>query len=107
MKFREGWDNPNVFQETSKLFVFFVNLRKKQDNMGHDAIKLELIEWLTKLDDDDTLDFLKIVKESREVSQDWWYDLTHEQKLGIERGLKDIDSGNVTPHSEITSKYGL
>jgi hypothetical protein len=75
--------------------------------MGHDALKLELIEWLTKLNDDETLDFLKIVKQSREIDQDWWHDLTHDQKLGIERGLNDIDSGKVTPHSQITIKYGL
>ncbi len=75
--------------------------------MGHDAIKLELIEWLTKLNDNDTLDFLKIVKESRKANQDWWFDLTNEQKMGIERGLSDIDSGKVTPHSEIANKYGL
>lgn len=75
--------------------------------MGHDAIKLELIEWLTKLNDDETLDFLKIVKESRKNNQDWWFDLTNEQKKGIERGLRDISLGNVTLHSEIANKYGL
>jgi len=75
--------------------------------MGHDAIKLELIEWLTQLNDDDTLDFLKIVKDSRKDNQDWWFELTNEQKMGIERGLKDIDLGKVTPHSEIAHKYGL
>jgi predicted transcriptional regulator len=75
--------------------------------MGNEAIKLELIGWLTKLDDDDTLDFLKIIKESRENNQDWWFDLTNEQKKGIERGLRDINLGKVTPHSEIAGKYGL
>jgi len=75
--------------------------------MGHDAIKLELIEWLTQLNDDDTLDFLKIVKDSRKDNQDWWFELTNEQKMGIERGLSDIDLGKVTPHSEIAHKYGL
>jgi hypothetical protein len=75
--------------------------------MGHDAIKLELIEWLTKLDDDETLNYLKIVKESRETDQDWWHDLSQDQKLGIEKGLKDIDAGRVTPHSQVASKYGL
>ena len=75
--------------------------------MGHNALKLELIEWLTKLNDADTLDFLKIVKESQKENQDWWLDLTTEQKKGIERGLRDISLGKVTPHSEIVDKYGL
>ncbi len=75
--------------------------------MRHDAIKLELIEWVTKLNDDDTLNFLKIVKESRKENQDWWLDLTNEQKKGIERGLRDISLGRVTHHSEIADKYGI
>lgn len=75
--------------------------------MRHDAIKLELIEWLTKLDDDDTINYLKIVKDSSESGNDWWHDLTEEQKQGIERGLRDIDQGRVTPHDQVKRKYGL
>ena len=51
--------------------------------MGHDAIKLELIQWLTKLEDSETLDYLKMVKDSSGTSSDWWHDLTDEQKAGI------------------------
>lgn len=40
----------------TKLFVFLVNLKKI--SMGHDAIKLELIEWLTRLDDDESINNL-------------------------------------------------
>ncbi len=75
--------------------------------MGHEAIKLELIEWLTKLEDDDTLDYLKVVKDSSDSHTDWWHDLTEEQKSGIERGLKDIDHGRVHSHNDIKLKYGL
>ena len=75
--------------------------------MGHEALKLELIEWLTHLNDDDTITYLKIVKDSSEKGSDWWQDLTDEQKAGIERGLKDIDAGRVTPHDQVKDKYGL
>ena len=75
--------------------------------MGHDAIKLELIEWLTKLKDSETLEYLKIVKDSRDIDHDWWDDLTEEEKKGIKRGLKNIDEGKVTPHEEVVKKYGL
>lgn len=75
--------------------------------MGHDAIKLELIEWLTKLEDDDTIEYLKLVKDSSFSEEDWWHNLTMEQKQGIERGLRDIDEGRVTLHEEIKKKYGL
>jgi hypothetical protein len=75
--------------------------------MGHEALKLELIEWLAHLDDDDTITYLKIVKDSSETGSDWWQDLTDEQKAGIERGLEDIDAGRVTPHDQVKDKYGL
>jgi hypothetical protein len=74
--------------------------------MGHDAIKLELIEWLTKLEDDNTIQFLKIIKDT-DSNEDWWNELSSEQRQGIERGLKDIEDGRVIPHDEIRLKYGL
>ena len=75
--------------------------------MGYDAVKLELIEWLTKLEDSDTIEYLKFIKDYREENRDWWDDLTSEQKEGLLRGLKDIDEGKVTPHEEVVRKYGL
>jgi hypothetical protein len=74
--------------------------------MGHDAIKLELIEWLTKLEDDNTIQFLKIIKDT-DSNEDWWDELTEDQKQGIQRGLKDIEEGRVVPHDEVRLKYGL
>lgn len=75
--------------------------------MGHDAIKLELIEWLTKLEDDETIQYLKIVKDSKSNEHDWWDDLSENEKKGIERGLKDIEAGRVVSHDEVRLKYGL
>ena len=75
--------------------------------MGSEAIKLELIEWLTKLEDEETIQFLKIFKDSKEEHSDWWDDLTDEQKLGIQRGLNDNDQGKIFPHDEVKRKLGL
>ena len=75
--------------------------------MGHEAIKLELIQWLASLEDDETLDYLKVVKDSNETQKDWWNDLTDEQKSGIARGLKDVDEGRVRSHNDIKIQYGL
>jgi hypothetical protein len=80
---------------------------RKAIAMGHEALKLELIEWLTHLDDDDTISYLKIVKDSSEKGSDWWQELSGEQKRGIERGLRDIDAGKVTPHDQVKKEYGL
>lgn len=75
--------------------------------MGYNAIKLELIEWLTKLEDKETLDYLKIVKDSKSKEQDWWNDLPDFVKSGIERGLKDIEEGRIASHQDVRQKYGL
>ena len=75
--------------------------------MEQDAIKLELIEWLTKLKDNETIEYLKVVKDSKSDNHDWWDDLTSEQKRSIERGLRDIDQGKTIPHQEVKRKYGL
>ena len=75
--------------------------------MGHEAIKLELIEWLTKLEDDQIINCLKIVKDSNIANEDSWNVLTDEQRAGIERGLNDVDAMRIIPHDEIMKKYGF
>lgn len=75
--------------------------------MGFEALKLELIEWLASLDNESTIQYLKVIKDSSDNDHDWWTDLTDEQKKSIESGLKDVDKGNVTSHEEVKSKYGL
>ena len=75
--------------------------------MGHEALKLELIEWLTKLEDKDTIDYLKIVKDSSTSGKDWWHDLNEQQKYSIQQGLKNIEDGRLTTHEDIKKKYGL
>jgi hypothetical protein len=72
--------------------------------MGHEAIKLELIEWLAKLEDDETIDYLKLVKDSKVSDKDWWCDLNDVQKGGIERGLRNVDEGRVTEHDDVKKK---
>ncbi len=75
--------------------------------MGLDGIKLELITWLSKLEDQDTIEYLKIVKDTQETQSDWWNDLTEDQRQGIERGMKDIKEGRSISHDEVKKNYGI
>jgi len=75
--------------------------------MGQEALKSELIEWLMMLEDEDTIDYLKSVKDANVLPDDWAIDLTEEQKSGIERGLEDVDEGRVISHDAIQGIYGL
>ena len=75
--------------------------------MALEALKLELIEWLSKLDDRSTIEYLKIVKDSAKKSEDWWHTISDEEKAGIERGLKDVEEGRTHTHEFVKEKYGL
>lgn len=75
--------------------------------MKQEAIKLELIEWLAKLNDSDTIQYLKKIKDAGAKNQDWWNGLPEQQKKGVMRGLKDIDEGRTIPHDEVKAKYRL
>ena len=68
---------------------------------------MEFIEWLTKLEDDETIQYLKVVKDFRPDDHNWWDDLDASQKKGIGKGLKDIDNGRVTPQDVVRKRYGL
>ncbi len=75
--------------------------------MKQETLKIELIEWLTKLNDIETLNYLKIIKESGINNHDWWNDLTAQQVQGIQRGLRDIDEGRIVSHEDVKKRYGL
>jgi hypothetical protein len=92
--------------EKPTILIIFVTL-KNIYIMGHETIKLELIEWLTKLNDNETIEYLKIVKDSKSNYNDWWDDLSDLQKQGIERGLNDIKNGRTISHDDVKSRYGL
>ncbi|WP_158861265.1 hypothetical protein [Lunatibacter salilacus] len=75
--------------------------------MGNEAIKLELIEWVTQLEDKDILSYLKVVKDSKAINKDWWEFLSESQKAGIERGMDDVTNGRTVSHADMKDKYGL
>ena len=67
--------------------------------------KLELIEWLIRLNDNSLIDYLNSLKDSEKSSTDWWEDLSSEQKKSINRGIKDIDGGRIHSHESVMKKY--
>ncbi|HCQ29044.1 MAG TPA: hypothetical protein DIU39_02085 [Flavobacteriales bacterium] len=65
--------------------------------------KLELIQWLSTLNDKSLIDKLMILKEKER--KDWWEELSAEEKLSIEKGISDADEGNLTPHTRVKNLY--
>jgi len=65
--------------------------------------KLELIQWLSVLDDVSVLDRLAELKD--QSTRDWWDEILESEKESILTGQKDADEGRLRPHSEAKAIY--
>ncbi len=65
--------------------------------------KIELIQWLSTLDDEFIIDKLMELRDSEKT--DWWEEITVEEKESIKQGINDADSGNLKPQSEVRKLY--
>jgi hypothetical protein len=73
--------------------------------MGTEAMKLELIEWLAKLDDPGMLASLFNLKKASET-EDWFKDLSPEHRASLERGLEQARNGQVMSSEDLWRSYG-
>ena len=67
--------------------------------------KLELIQWLSTIED---LNFLEKISEfiSRENKKDWADLSSDTERQSIEKGIKQADEGKLNPHSKAREIYG-
>ena len=65
--------------------------------------KIELIQWLSTLDNEIIIDKLMELRESEKT--DWWNEISESEKESIEKGIEDADSGNLKPQSEVRKLY--
>jgi len=77
--------------------------------MDIQAEKLNLIKWLTSVDEPSVIKQLIALKKKQQV--DWWDEISDEEKAAIEEGLAQADAGLGEPAEEVTKrlriKYGL
>lgn len=66
-------------------------------------IKIELIQWLTVLDDD--LLIQKIVDLKKNQTTDWWNLISEKERKSIEKGVIDAKNGKLNSHSEAKKVY--
>lgn len=74
--------------------------------MSTAEIKLTIFELLAATKDSKVLNSIYKQLKSQTVKKeaDFWDELTEEQKVGIERGLKDIKAGRVYTHEQVIGK---
>lgn len=66
--------------------------------------KLELIRWLSVIEDVSLLDMLAELKE--QSTGDWWGEISAGERESISKGLEDAEAGRLKPHSEARAIYG-
>lgn len=65
--------------------------------------KLELIKIIAETEDVSLIKSLK--KLLKKEKNDWWDELSDEQKADIEEGIADADAGRVVSYKSVMSKY--
>jgi len=71
--------------------------------MDIQAEKLNLIKWLTSVDEPDVIERLIALKKEQHL--DWWDTITDDERAEIEQGLAEADRGEILSHEEVMSKY--
>ncbi|SEA70886.1 hypothetical protein [Bizionia paragorgiae] len=65
--------------------------------------KIELIQWLSTLDDKSLID--KLMKLRKKEKTDWWNNISTDEQRSIEKGIQDADNGKLTSHSNVKKIY--
>jgi len=65
----------------------------------------EINQYLEHLNAHQQKVILSVVKTFAQEESDWWDGVEDAAKESIQRGLKDVEKGRVTPHKEVMKKY--
>lgn len=65
--------------------------------------KIELIQWLSTLNDQTIID--KLMELRIKEKTDWWNEISTDEKNSIEKGILDADNGKLTSHSNVKNIY--
>ncbi|SEH55143.1 hypothetical protein SAMN02927937_00160 [Paenimyroides aquimaris] len=65
--------------------------------------KIELIQWLSTLEDNSIIE--KLLKFKKEETKDWWDSISEVEKESIEKGVSDADNNKLEPHSNVRKIY--
>jgi hypothetical protein len=71
--------------------------------MDVQAEKIDLITWLSQLNDVSIINEIKVLKQKSQ--DDWWDSLSEQQKNDIETGLTDLRLGRKRGIAEVLEKY--
>ncbi len=65
--------------------------------------KIELIQWLTTLEDSSVIDQLMNIRKKDDAG--FWDESSLIEQKSIEKGIQDANDGKLTSHSTVKKKY--
>lgn len=72
------------------------------DIMKLETRKIGLINWLSQLQDEKTINKLESLRDEK---QDWWDTISDEERAQTEEGLSQANKGEGIPHDKVMEKY--
>ena len=67
-------------------------------------IKIDLIQWLTTIEDKFIIQKIVDIKRTQTKS-DWWNEISEDERNSIEKGISDAKKGKLNAHSEARKIY--
>ena len=65
--------------------------------------KLQLIEWLAKVNNTSVIKEFIALKKKKE--KDWWNEISSQEQNEIKEGLAQADRGEVVPHEQVMQLF--
>lgn len=65
--------------------------------------KIELIQWLSSLEDKTIIE--KLIQFRKSETKDWWDKISEEEETSIEKGIKDAEDKKLSAHSSARKRY--
>lgn len=69
--------------------------------MNLDARKINLINWISSIQDPGIIDAMEKIQKER---TDWWDTLSKKDKHALEEGLEQLDKGEFLTRSQVQEK---
>jgi hypothetical protein len=69
--------------------------------MSLEARKLNLINWISSLQEEETLNEVEKIQKEK---ADWWDKVSRKDKKAIEEGLNQLDQGEFVNRDEVRNK---
>jgi hypothetical protein len=65
--------------------------------------KLELIQWLSSLEDVSLIEKIAELKDT--MNNDWADLISPEEKIALDQGIKDATEGKISSHEKVRAAY--